>query len=270
MSKFKSDKMIDGRPERERIEDYCGRFVESNNRMQAYRLAYSPDVNASRQWIWDQVRALHNDPEVQRRIQEMRDEASVGDIVTFKAIIQDLVEIATADVNELISMEIDCCRHCNGINFAYQWIDEMEFINALATHAESEAKRENDAIKRNGVFEPKPVPSDEGGYGYHPRNDTNYHCPHCFGRGIPSPVVRDTTKLTPQARKLYAGVKVGKDGQIEVKMHDQMKARQMLGQLMGYFKDGSLLSQPTTGQSAGSGAKSEVEDPQQAYLKLIG
>lgn len=265
MSKFKSDKMIDGRPERERVEEFCGRFVESGNKMHAYRLAFSPDPAKATQWIWDQVRTLMGDPEVQQRVQAMRDEANASQIVTVQGLLQDWADIAAADPNELISIEVDCCRYCTGIGHAYHWVNEEEFMRATESAIEAHEK----AQRKNGEHIELKLPTDEGGYGYHPRKAPVYDCPQCFGRGHVTPMARDTRHLSPQARKLYAGAKIGKDGQIEIKMHDQMKAREQLARIMGYFKDGVIpVVSVQPGTSAGDVDRTQ-EDPQQAYLKLI-
>jgi phage terminase small subunit len=59
-------------------------------------------------------------------------------------------------------------------------------------------------------------------------------CPRCNGEGSGTIVIGDTTKLSPNAAALYAGVKTTKDG-IEIKMHDQMAALEKLGRHLGLF-----------------------------------
>ena len=63
-----------------------------------------------------------------------------------------------------------------------------------------------------------------------PRRD----CRQCRGEGVGHVHVSDTTKLSPSAAALYAGVKTTKDG-IEIKMHDQMAALEKLGRHLGLF-----------------------------------
>ncbi|MFM9859099.1 terminase small subunit [Pseudoxanthobacter sp. M-2] len=53
-------------------------------------------------------------------------------------------------------------------------------------------------------------------------------------------MIDDTTKLSPDAAALYAGVKTTKDG-IEIKMHDQMAALEKLGRHLGVFEPKSAV-----------------------------
>lgn len=62
-------------------------------------------------------------------------------------------------------------------------------------------------------------------------------CPVCRGEGtIPDPWFADTREVPEQARRLFAGVKVTKEG-IEVKTHDQMRALEMVARHLGMFTD---------------------------------
>ena len=47
---------------------------------------------------------------------------------------------------------------------------------------------------------------------------------------------QDTRTASPEARQLYAGAKVGRDG-LEIKIHDQMRALELVGKHIGMFKD---------------------------------
>ena len=51
-----------------------------------------------------------------------------------------------------------------------------------------------------------------------------------------SVIVADTDSLTTEKRKALAGIKQGKDG-IEVKLHDKLKALELLGKHLGTFKE---------------------------------
>lgn len=64
--------------------------------------------------------------------------------------------------------------------------------------------------------------------------DPDPNCLSCSGRGVGIVVIGDTTKLSPDARALYAGIKTTKDS-IEIKMHDQMAALEKLGRHLGIF-----------------------------------
>ena len=71
-------------------------------------------------------------------------------------------------------------------------------------------------------------------------------------------IIADTTKLTGKARKLYAGAKQDRFGCIEIKMHDQDKAREMVGRMLGAFNDKLDLRTPE--ERAKSEAKARLPD----------
>jgi phage terminase small subunit len=242
---LKSQQLVDGRPLAERYEDFCGHMVVSNNPMQAYRVSFVVDKAATGQWVWNQVRELMKDPGILARVQELRDAAASQTIVTVREIIQDLHDIATADPNELVSVLRDACRFCHGAEHKYQWIDDVEYATAC------------DKAVKSGAF----LPDYSGGTGYTPTAEPNMCCPACFGRGIEQHVQRDTTKLSPAARKLYAGVKKG-----DIVMHDQMKAREMLGRVLGAFKDGIPVT-PTA--PAPIPKEAQEADASRAYMRLV-
>lgn len=259
MSKFRSDKMIDGRPERERVEDFCGAFVTNGaNRMQAYRLSYVVDKTATTKQLWARVNELLADPEVQHRIQEMRDEAAVKEIVTVRDILQDLHDIATADPNELISVNIDACRHCHGIDHAYQWTNEQEWARACDNAVNANIKAGKEVAQ---------MPDMAGGFGYHPELDPSPTCPVCFGRGQTAVIAHDSRKVSAKAAKLYRGAKLGANGQMEILLHDQMKARELVGKVLGVFKDGVPVTAVEPAKEAVKPATQE--DASKAYLRLI-
>jgi phage terminase small subunit len=244
---LKSDAMLDGRPLRERYEDFCGHIVVSNNPMQAYRVSFAVDKAATGQWVWNQVRELMKDPGILARVQELRDAAASQTIVTVREIIQDLHDIANADPNELVSVLRDACRFCHGIEHKYQWIDDIEYAAAC-----------DKALKPGGAVQ---LPMCDGGFGYRPTNEPNPCCPACFGRGLETQLQRDTTKLSPQARKLYAGIKKG-----EIQIHDQVRAREMLGRVLGAFKDGIPVT-PTA--PAPIPKEAQEADASRAYMRLV-
>lgn len=271
MSRLTSNKIIDGQTEAERVERFCGSFVETDNRMRALRLSFVVDEKKGFQKLMEQANTLLRDPDVQDRIAAMREEAAAKTVVGMRQILQDLQDIATADPNEIMSVEIDCCRFCNGIEHQYQWADDNEYQTALARAIEAQAQFASGghAKDKNGdgpVMSPQ-LPTDTGGYGYSPHNEPCYTCPSCYGRGMQQAVFHDTRKLSPQARKLYAGVKQTKDG-FEVKIHDQMKAKELVGKIAGVFKADGLPALPA--RAAEAVKPVSVVDAQAAYLKLIG
>jgi phage terminase small subunit len=71
-----------------------------------------------------------------------------------------------------------------------------------------------------------------GGLGFDPRRDPHPDCPECFGQGEGEAFVKDTRQLSPAGRRLYAGVKLTKDG-LEVRMHDKGSALVNVGRHLG-------------------------------------
>lgn len=140
--------------------------------------------------------------------------------ITQDMVLQRYWQIATADPNELIQYRRECCRHCFGEGHAYQWIDEAEFMGAVASAQ----------LAKDGV----PIPTNDGGYGFDPSIRPHPKCPKCHGDGRGNVFAADTRYLSEGARTLFAGVKVTKEG-LEVKMHDQLAALRDVGRHVGLF-----------------------------------
>ncbi|TZG25594.1 terminase small subunit [Sphingomonas montanisoli] len=148
--------------------------------------------------------------------------------ITQEMVLRRWWDIATADPNDLIQFRRTCCRHCHGVDHAYQWIDPEEFATALSAVAAGEASE---------------LPTDDGGYGYDRRADPHADCPKCFGEGQAHIHGLDTRKLKGGARLLYAGVKQTRDG-FEIKMQDQGKALENVARHLGMFVDKVEHSNP--------------------------
>lgn len=253
MGKFDVTSMDHGVPLRERYERFCGRFVESRNPMQAFRLSFVVDDKATSQFVFEQADKLMKDPDIQLRVQQMRDEAAVATRVKVEELMQDWHDIAVADPNEIVAHLRLCCRYCYGEGGAYQWMHEQEWA--------AEVARQLDIGKT--VF-----PTLDGGVGFNPERDPNPACPQCFGVGLPEVRVADTRKLHGTARKLYAGVKQTKSG-IEVLMHDQQKARESLARILGAFKDGWIPVTPPVEQAQPISRQETAERAGKTYLRLV-
>jgi phage terminase small subunit len=209
--------------ENSRREEFARLIVEGLNQQAAYRTVYKAhlDPATAADKVWSAASTLRNNPAVAKRIRFLKDEAARNTIISAAQLLQDHVDIANADPNELISNLKDCCRHCYGQDFAYEF-ESMDHY--------SRAVQANEALP--------PVMRVEvacGGFEYRPDREPNPCCPYCFGRGIDTQVLRDTTKLSAGARKLYKGVKITKTG-IEVLMHDQQAARQEIAKILGVYR----------------------------------
>ena len=134
-------------------------------------------------------------------------------------VILKLWDIASVDANELVEYRRTCCRFCYGEGHRYQWTD------AEYERAQTEA--------RNRAYPPPEAP---GGSGYDVSRDPNPDCPECKGEGEGRVYAKDTRKISEAAKTAYAGAKVGRDG-LEIKIHDRVRALEMLGKHFGLFKE---------------------------------
>lgn len=202
-------------------EAFCREYCKSRNATDAYRKAgYAPnkaDANA--------IRLIVNDG-IKPWIAEL--EAYIAEKVMFDAVavVQRYVDIATADPNDLIQNRVGSCRYCHGRKHQYQWRTREEFDAAACRWM---------TIHDYKKVHANSVPSDEGGYGYLKKRAPHQDCPNCEVFGENYIVVPDTMTLSRQARALLAGVEKTRDG-LKIKMHDQLKALEMVGKHLGVFK----------------------------------
>ncbi|QGP80014.1 terminase small subunit [Sphingobium sp. CAP-1] len=145
-------------------------------------------------------------------------------------VIREWLAIAMADPNEVIQFRRTCCRHCHGEGHAYQWIDRDEFEKELAAAVALAGDGDDEAAAFAAL------PTDDGGFGFHRAKDPHPDCPKCFGEGRGDVFAHDTRRLSKAAGRLYAGVKITKDG-FEIKLRDQDKALDSLARHMGMFKE---------------------------------
>lgn len=165
--------------------------------------------------------------EVQRRLAVHRRKLQFGP----EEALAELAQIVRADVNEIIRNVTSACRYCHGVEHGYQWRSRAEFDVAH----EKWILEELDGVRNGSKFLPV-EPSMVGGFGFSSDLDPNIDCPVCGGEGETRTVFADTTKLSPAAKRLYAGIKVTRDGPQPV-MHDQLKAMELIGRHLGLFKD---------------------------------
>lgn len=147
-------------------------------------------------------------------------------------VLQELWAIATADPGELIEYRRCCCRNCWGEAFAYQETpgEQAKRLAKWVADERKAAGNKKEEAKFAGGFDAL------GGTGFDETLDPNPECPECRGQGEGRAFLADTRDLSAEARKLYAGVKVTKDG-IEVKMHDKVAALTQVGRHLGMFTD---------------------------------
>ncbi len=209
------------------IEQYLTHFNQSRAYQEAYPSCLS--YQGARANCWK----LMQKPKIvayrDRRMKAMFDRAEEEQ----DRLIRTYTMTAYADVNELVEYRHDCCRFCHGQGNKYQF-----------TPAEFERHKDNHAIavaEAMAAKEPVPEFDPQGGIGFNPNNDPSEDCPECFGRGRPTTIIKDTRFLSPAALSLYAGMKEGKDG-IEIKMHSQEKAREVLAKIHKLYDDNTAVN----------------------------
>lgn len=234
----------------------------------AYVEVFGNPNNSSRSALWVYASRLANSPAISDRYNALRNESLARVNVSLASLVKDLHDIATADPNELVRTVIVNCRYCHGERFKYQWIDEEEYATECdRVQADNDLRRENSTTKRTVD---KPLPACEGGFGFALTAAPNDACPQCLGRGLAHMLIADTSTLSEKGRKLYKGVRMTTAG-IEVLMHDQGAARDMLHRMAGAYKDNAKLP-GDPGTDPGEAIDMENVTPENAkdmYMTLV-
>lgn len=215
-------------PNEQLLERFCLEYLKDFKGGPAARRAGAP-ASSARSWA---SRALAQ-PEVAARIAQLRAEHLQRVDLEVADLVDRLARIATADVTELVEFRRCCCRHCWGAGHRYQRTDG-ELRAARARHAKALRKAQAEGTDLTDDIDP--VFDEEGGGGFNAANDPNPECPECFGEGVGVPFLKDTRELGPNEAAAFAGLKVTKEG-VEVKMHDPVKAIELLGRNKGAWTD---------------------------------
>ena len=179
--------------------------------------------------------------EVKKAIEAGEAELAERNKITQDKVLNRLWEMATADPNELMRYTRVNCRFCWGIDHNYQWT-VGEFKRAIQHADDTNA----------------PEPKCEGGLDFDRLKAPNPDCPECRGEGVGYTYIADTTRVSDQAKLLYAGIKESQHG-IEIKMNDQVAALIKAGQHIGMFKERVEL---------GNDPENPLTDPKAASTQL--
>lgn len=214
------------------LNDRQKRFAEEylldlNGTQAAIRAGYSERTAGS------QADDLLKKPEIKIYIETAQAKRSAETGIDAAKVLRLLWLRATADPRKLIEYRRDACRHCYGVDHAYQWVDLPEYLSAV-----EQVERHNTSLRKGA--KPQPIPEDTGGYGYTPNDKPHPKCPRCHGHGWGEVHAHDSRDYDEASVALYAGVKRTKDG-FEVKMHDQDKNLDMLMRHLGQYKDRTEL-----------------------------
>lgn len=198
------------------LDDKEARFVEEyptdlDARRAALAAGYSATVAASKayQWVSDGKAKPHVFAAVQRALAHRA--AKTG--ITQERVLEELWAIATADPNELIQFRRGACRKC--------------WPSAAETEETLEPQGHGGALRRS---------TNAAVFIAEVDRDPNPECEECRGEGAGRAYIADTRKLSAAGKRLYAGVKITKEG-VEVKMHDKASALINVGKHLGMFKD---------------------------------
>ncbi|WP_114283714.1 terminase small subunit [Candidatus Halocynthiibacter alkanivorans] len=210
-----------------------------NKRHELFSLEYTADRNATQAAIragyspktaGSQGHDLLKKPEIAARVDELETEITntIIEEIKFDAVIVSRMwaDIATADVNELMSLKVGACRYCYGHDNKYHWRTHREFEQA-------EIEFNNlTAVKQ----EREKSPDSSGGFGYKRTLPPSPDCPECDGLGSSFATYADTTRLTGNVALLYNGIRANQYG-VEIKVLDKMHALDQLAKYLGMFKD---------------------------------
>lgn len=147
-------------------------------------------------------------------------------------VMQMWFDLAYADPTELSPVMVACCRHCYGEDHEYQYTT-IELRQEYLKHREKH---------KNSKHAP-PAMDEKGGDGYDPRlppfsieNGMDHDCPECHGIGIQKALPFNPKKLSRAGKQLYNGIKIDKQGNVQIVFNDRLKALEKLEQHLGLLK----------------------------------
>lgn len=199
-------------------------LIDLNATQAAIRTGYSAKT------AYSQGQRLLKDVEVAAAIAAALATRSERTEITQDMVLRELWAIATANPNELIEYRRGCCRYCYGEGHRYQET-QGERDRRLA-----QWERDRQAAAGKPIEASFIAFDDLGGIGFDRRRDPFPTCTECCGEGDGEAKIKDTRHLSSDAMRLYAGVKVTKEG-IEVKMHDKVTTLAHVGKHLGMFID---------------------------------
>lgn len=199
-------------------------LVDWNASAAAIRAGYSPKSAMTQGW------QLLQNPKVSQAIVTLATARARRLGIDGDEIMRLWAAIVTFDANEISQLRRVCCPYCWGEGHARQYTPSG-LEEAKKKHDRERARRKKaDSADDIGEF------PDYTDAWYDKRKAPHEDCPECHGHGIEEVFFNDTRNLSPAARLVYCGVKVGKEG-IEVLMLSKEKAMDNLARALGLFKE---------------------------------
>jgi hypothetical protein len=181
-------------------------------------------------------------------------------------LLRQTAAVANADHRHLTQYVYRCCRFCHGKDHEYQrTVAEMR--RDRKKFEREELEREAKAMLADKTFHAREF-DEEGGDGFNEWADPHAECPNCFGKGLGRMEIADTRTLPAEAAILFAGVEETKDG-LKVKMHDKMKAQDMLFKHKGLFEADNAQQAAATSPEALAAMAAAMEAGRAAQLKKL-
>lgn len=201
-----------------------GLYAEERRFAQQYLIDLSPEGAATRAGLVAEAgRELLRQANVQDQIARERASRSRRTQLYADDVLARWWMLATADPREIVSIRRNACRYCHGFDHRYQFT-KNELERAQSVHRREMMK----------LPDSQRVPFDDhGGDGYDPRKKPVEDCPECFGDGELVIYVADSDTYSPAAVALFNGVKVSRDGSIEVKLRDRTEALNKVAGFLG-------------------------------------
>jgi len=162
-------------------------------------------------------------PAVKREIEKIREAAKQKVQLSNSIIVDDILNVLTADPRDLIEIVTESCRYCHGEGHRYQFT-QNEWTRLQTAHR----------------WENKPEPDILGGLGFNPNRDPHPGCPECFGNGVVVEKLKDVRDLSPAAAALYIGAERTKHG-IKINMRSKDAAREAAARILGMNKETHIL-----------------------------
>ena len=150
--------------------------------------------------------------------------ATTAPLPTYQDLLKAMLETVYADPGDLVSVVLEACRYCYGVDHAYQWQTQGEFTEAHSDWMSQPYKLRCMTLE----------PTAEGGFGYIATRGPNPSCPECDGRGearLRHKALRDGSAET---HPLFGGMRVTKHG-VAFKLRNRLKTWNVIGKTMGFF-----------------------------------